>query len=84
MKAKYEKPAIRVVEFELNAAIATCSSGYYNSADAKNCTPIGDGYDPSIMESGSFGPEDECSVQVSDKCYFSAGDAGSDSNVFNS
>lgn len=84
MKAKYEKPAIHVVEFELNAAIAMCSSGYYNSADAQNCTPTGSGYDPSIMESGSFGPESECSVQVGDRCYFSASDAGSDSNVFSS
>ena len=84
MKAKYEKPAIHFVEFELNAAIAACTYGYYNSADVQHCTPTGGGYDPSIMESGSFGPEKECSVKVSDRCYFSAADAGSDTNIFNS
>lgn len=82
MKAVYEKPSLQVVELTINAAIADCAASYYNSVDAKNCAPSGTGSNSELFPSGSFGPENDCTVQVSDKCYFSAADAGNESNIF--
>lgn len=69
MKTKYEKPALDVVQFEINSAIAaSCSEdAYYDATEKDNCSKMSD-----MKDQGYFADKETCAVEYTDDCYFTA------------
>ena len=74
MKAKYAKPELSVVDFEVNTAISTCTHVDETSNDENACENPGD-----IFGGKEFTAEDSCTTTVDEECKLSA--LG---NIFNS
>lgn len=67
MKAKYEKPALEVVQLEVNLAIASCSEdAYFDANEAQNCRTM------SSMQTEGYFSDNSCQIIYQDACYFTA------------
>ena len=73
MKAAYEKPTLAVISLNVNTVIAASCSNTLYTAVGESCSSRPD---PNIggTDEGAFGSGNECTVQVDDKCYFTATD----------
>lgn len=74
MKAKYAKPELSVVDFEVNTAISTCTHVDGTSNDENTCGIPGD-----IFDGKELTAEGSCTTTVDEECKLSA--LG---NIFNS